>query len=363
MKMLVAILMGLYCASIARDIVGRVFGSIDGRLSLPLAVDIIVFLVCAPAGTWLVLRNAPSWRRLIFNGCALGAVEWSLAIAASCIYGYRVHSAFVASGRSVESAASGPLAAVAAFFCLVVCVVGLLQTRDRPSAAPTVGSSSVVREREARPPREAAAPGTDSTTLIVASQVILAVLLIVGFIAARSINLGLAAILPALVLAVMACGLVVLAIAGMGQGVRLLKTQTHRVLGLIAVAVSAAPIVCAAILLAMGALDLRQRDDRFAGRREEYRQLEPFFRTPQVLKDSYATPHEIVLVFAGDRQIRMSAIAADLLSEFCDSTLVGKPLDVRMPPEGTFLWNHSVDNVLYEGKHLQKYWREHRPGG
>jgi hypothetical protein len=216
MKTLVAILMGLYCASIARDIAGRLFGSADGHLSLPMAVNIIVFIVCAPAGTWLVLRNAPSWRRLLFNGCALGAVEWSLAIAASWIYGHRVRSALLASGRGAEASASAALDGVTSFFCLVVCLVVLLQTRN----------SSDVRERDARRSREAAAPGTASTTLIVASEAILAVLIIAGFIAIRRIDLGLglATILAALVLAAMACVLVVLAIAGMGQCSRLKLT-------------------------------------------------------------------------------------------------------------------------------------------
>ncbi len=356
MKTLVALLMGLYCAFIARDIAGRLFGSIDGQMSLPMAVNVIVFLVSAPAGTWLVLRKAPSWRRLIFNGCALGAVEWLSAIVAGGIYQHRVRSALLASGVSQQeriSSVSNGLDGATSFFCLVVCLVGLLQTRN----------SSDVRERDARRSREAAAPGTASTTLIVASEAILAVLLIVGFIAIRRIDLGLAAILPALVLAAMACALVVLAIAGMGQGLRLLKTQTHRVLGLITVAVSAAPVLCAAVLMATGLYDLRQLDAHVADRRKQYRQLEPFFRTPQVLKDSYATaPYEIVFVFADDRQVRMSAAGAHALSDFCDTSLVGKALDVRLPSEGQFLANPNA-NVLYEGTNLQKYWREHHTGG
>jgi len=354
MKTLVAILMGIYCASIARGIAGRLFGSIDGHMSLPMAVNVIVFLVCAPAGTWLVLRKAPSWRRLIFNGCALGAVEWLSALVAGGIFQLRVLSAVLAapvSQRERISSVSNGLDGATSLFCLVVCLVGLLQTRN----------SSDVRERDARPSREAADPGTATTTLIVASEAVLAVLLIVGFSAIRGMDLGLAAILPALVLAAMACALVVLAIAGMGQGLRLLKTQTHRVLGLIAVAVSAAPILCAAVLMAKGSYDLRQLDARVADRRKEYRQLVPFFQTPQVLKDTYATkPYEIVLVFADGREVPMSAGNAQLLSDFCNKSLVGKPLDVRLPPEGTYLANPSNSHVLYEGTNLQKYWREHR---
>ena len=354
MKLVVAILMGLCSASIVVDIVRMLFGNVDGGMSVPIAVNIVVFFLCAPAGTWLVLRNAASWQRLVFNGCSLGVIEWLVTIASCWIYKYRVVSSLVSSGASKRELQSQAISAgvttgldvMTALFSLGLCIVGLLLTknsRNAPTTRPAVSKATNP------------GPSVVGTSLIVTTEVTLGALLIA---LSKESDLGLVESLGAAFMIVAGTSmLTIIAIAGLVQGLRLLKARRYRVLGFIAVTVSAGPILFTGIQVTQSSLELQRLDARNAERRAQYRKMEPVFRSPQPLKSSYATTDELVLVFADELEAHMPVSDSEALSRFCNDFLVGKKLDVRMPKEDAFLSRPTV-NVLYGRKNLYLYWED-----
>lgn len=353
MKTFAAALMGLVFAFVVTGIVGNLFGSVDGRAFVPMAVKMTVMLVGTAVGAWLVLRRARSWQRLVRNGSLLGAVGFSITIVSAWIYQFRVSSAPSTLGlsqddrmnRGMDALVSAGLESLTAGFGLGVCIVGFLSSRN--SHAPA--TVELLTPKEAPP-----GPNIATTKRIVAAEIILATMLAALFAWVRANSLGLGDILAAIVLVVGEGLLVILAIGGLVQGLRLLCARHHRALGITATAVSAIPILLAGFGAAKSVVELRQLDIRTAERREQYGQMKPFFRSPQVLAGARPEPGGVVLAFASGPDAHMFALDGEALAGFCNEFMVGKMLDVDMPEEERFLWSPTV-GVQYEGTDLGQY--------
>lgn len=329
MKKLPAILGGVGAAWLVYRILARLIGGADGTLQGPDNLAVFGAITCAVS--WWLWHRAESVQKAVADAARVLAIGGLLLIPALFVFFHREPALLKASGLA-QPEIDAHMTTLSArdvdlqLGLLTATVFGIvfLLTRTRKSTT------------QAGP----RAPRTETAKLLILGQ-----LLAWGSSGASAYWLemgdldiweGLCVML--LIVVALAC-LIPLSIAGIIQGIRLVRASSGRWIGIASIVVSILPATYTVLMMleavqVNGGTPVPQPNLVL---RDRYAKYSAFFTAPQPLASAYAdSTGNVVLVFADSVEVTVLSNEGESLASFCRERLVGQPIDVSVPTEKRF---------------------------